>query len=211
VLPKPYKLPHPAMWVAAGSPSTYERAGGLGMGVLGFNVGSVLQLEPHVKAYKAAVADADPVGDFVNDNVMITSTLVCHEDGRRAREIACEMGLGYLQSLVFHKLDTFPRPPEIPAWPELIPEPTMADVDWRIGEGYLICGDPDECAEQLRGYAEVGCDQLVFGTPIDMSWEDARHCLQVFGDEVIPRFDTDPVHSTTRYRDDAAARLGLGD
>lgn len=204
VLPKPYKLPHPAMWVAAGSPSTYEKAGSRGMGVLGFNVGSVLQLQPNVEAYKAAVASADPVGAFVNDNVMITGTLVCHEDGKRAREIACDMGLGYLQSLVFHKLDTFPKPPEIPDWPALIPEPTMDDIDWRISEGYLICGDPDECAEQLQGYADIGCDQLVFGTPLDMAWDDARNCLRLFGDEVIPRFDTDPIHSTTHYRDAAA-------
>jgi hypothetical protein len=29
--------------------------------------------------------------------------------------------------------------------------------------------------------------------------------MELFGREVIPRFDTDPVHSTTRYRQAAAA------
>ena len=33
---------------------------------------------------------------------------------------------------------------------------------------------------------------------------------KLFGDEVIPRFDKDPEHSTSRYRREAAARLGLG-
>jgi hypothetical protein len=32
--------------------------------------------------------------------------------------------------------------------------------------------------------------------------------ISLFGDEVIPRFDTDPEHSTSRYRREAADRLG---
>jgi hypothetical protein len=31
--------------------------------------------------------------------------------------------------------------------------------------------------------------------------------LEVFGDKVIPEFDTDPVHSTTRYRQQAVHRF----
>ena len=31
--------------------------------------------------------------------------------------------------------------------------------------------------------------------------------MELFGQEVIPRFDTDPVHSTTRYREQAALAL----
>ncbi len=32
--------------------------------------------------------------------------------------------------------------------------------------------------------------------------------MELFGREVIPRFDTDPVHSTTRYRQAYADTLG---
>jgi hypothetical protein len=32
--------------------------------------------------------------------------------------------------------------------------------------------------------------------------------MELFGREVIPQFDTDPEHSTTRYRRDAAANSG---
>jgi hypothetical protein len=34
------------------------------------------------------------------------------------------------------------------------------------------------------------------------------HTAELFGREVIPRFDKDPVHSTTRMRE--AARKGAG-
>jgi hypothetical protein len=50
----------------------------------------------------------------------------------------------------------------------------------------------------------------VFGLPLDMPWEAARESVRLFGDHVIPRFDTDPEHSTSRYRAAAAERLGLG-
>jgi hypothetical protein len=33
--------------------------------------------------------------------------------------------------------------------------------------------------------------------------------VALFGDKVIPRFDKDPEHSTSRYRREAAAKLGL--
>src|SRR5437667_3300401 len=69
VLPKPWRLPHPPVWVAAGNPPTYERAARRGLGVLGFNVASVKEMEPMVTAYKDAIGDAEPVTDYVNDNV----------------------------------------------------------------------------------------------------------------------------------------------
>src|SRR5579863_3983892 len=38
VLPKPYSSPHPPMWVAAGNPSTFEKAAHMGLGVLCFTI-----------------------------------------------------------------------------------------------------------------------------------------------------------------------------
>ena len=200
VLPKPYSQPHPPMWVAAGSPSTYERAARMGLGVLGFNVGSADDLRPHVAAYKAAIGDAEPVGAFVHDNVMITGVMICAETSREARELACRSGIGYLQSLVFRYLDTFPRPDLVPRWPQLVPEPTPDDIDWRIEAGLLVCGDPDECAAQIERKLDVGFDQLCFSYPIGLSAAEAIASIELFGGEVLGRFDTDPEHRSTRQR-----------
>ena len=208
VLPKPWIKPHPPLWVAAGNPPTFEKAARLGLGVLAFTTRSISEMAPLIATYKDAIGDAEPVGAYTNDNVMITSGLVCMEDGRRAREVACDMGVSYLQSLVFHYHDTIPMPEGAVAWPEPFPEPTLDDIDWRIESGYLICGDPDECAAQVKAAVDAGIDQLVFGLPLDMPWEAARESVRLFGDHVIPRFDTDPEHSTSRYRAAAAERLG---
>ena len=207
VLPKPWKKPHPPMWVAAGNPPTYAKAARLGLGVLGFNVASIKEMEPMVRAYKDAIGEAEPVGAYANDNVMITNGVVCLEDGKKAREVIEDMGLGRLQSLVYRYHDTFPKPEGVPAWPDVLPDPTPQDVEFRIKEGYVLCGDPDEVLEQVKRYESVGADQLVFGLPIDMPWSAAMETIRLFGEHVIPKMDPDPVHRSTRFRDAAAAQV----
>ena len=204
VLPKPYKKPHPPMWQACGNPPTFELAARKGLGAIGFNFSAAPAMKPMVDAYKNAIAEAEPIADYVNDNVMITNSVVCLEDGQRARQVAAEMGSGRLQSLVFRYHTTFPKPAHVPDWPETLPEPTLDEVNWRIKEGFLLCGDPDEVLEQVRRYEDTGADQVVFGLPIDMPIEAALESVRLFGEHVIPKLDPDPEHRTSRFRDAAA-------
>lgn len=204
VLPKPWKKPHPPLWVAAGNPATFEKAAGLGLGVLAFTTRAIPQMKPLVEVYKSRIKDAEPVGDYVNDNVMITTGMVCLEDGKKAREAVTRMGMSYLQSLVYYYHDTIPMPEGATKWPNGAPEPTLDLVEWQIENGYLVCGSPDECIEQISALDTTGIDQLVFGMPIDLPWEQAVETLQLFGDRVIPEFDKDPVPRTTRAREAAA-------
>lgn len=207
VLPKPYTKPHPPIWVACGSPSTFEKAGKLGLGALCFSLGTPQDFEPLIKIYKDAIKHAEPVGGFVNDNVACVTALVCLEDRQEARRVALNMGSGYHTSLVFKYLDTFPRPAGVPEWPQLIPDPTPAQLEERIASGQRIVGDPEECAEAVQKFVDVGCDQIIFGVlASSQPQETALRSVELFGKEVIPRFDTDPVHRTTRMRERAAAR-----
>ncbi|MFE7315321.1 LLM class flavin-dependent oxidoreductase [Streptomyces sp. NPDC057555] len=208
VLPKPYGGSHPAMWYAAGSPSSYAMAGKKGLGVLGFSVQKVADMEWVVDAYKNAVRDAEPVGDFVNDNVMVTSTAICAPTHQEAVRIAVGGGLNYLQSLLFRYHDTFPRPEGIPQWPELIPDYTEEIVELLIAEELMICGDPDEVLRQCKRWEQAGADQLSFGLPIGVSCEDTMNTIKLIGEHVIPKLDTDPVHRTTRFRRAAGAAAG---
>ncbi len=81
VLPKPYTKPHPPLWVAAGSPGTFELAARQGLGVLCFAFGPPEGFIPLIEKYKKDIKNAEPVGDYVNDNVMITTQMLCLEDG----------------------------------------------------------------------------------------------------------------------------------
>ena len=202
VLPKPYTDPHPPLWIAAGNPSTFEKAARMGVGVLCFAMGAPDMLKGLVEIYKNTIDQAEPVGEYVNNNVMITSQMLCLNDGQKAREISCDMNGSYQNSLVFHYLDTFPKPPFVPDWPELIPEPTLDEMEQRIQANRVIVGTPEECEKAVQGYVDTGADQLVFGQlsstmPIDVAVES----IETFGRELIPVFDKDPVHSTQRQRE----------
>ena len=201
VLPKPYSDPHPPIWVAAGNPSTFEKAAKMGIGVLCFTTGSPEMLAPLVETYKTTIEKAEPVGEYVNNNVMVTSQMLCLEDGQKARDISCNMTSGYQNSLVFHYLDTFPKPPGIPDYPDLIPEPTAEDLEKNIGAGLVCSGTPEEVARAVKGYADIGADQLVFGQlSTTMPIEIALESVETFGKHVLPEYDKDPVHNTQKQR-----------
>ncbi|HZR11929.1 MAG TPA: LLM class flavin-dependent oxidoreductase [Acidimicrobiia bacterium] len=204
VLPKPYGIGHPPIWVACGNPGTFAKAGELGIGAIAFNFEPIYALKGRIEAYKQAIVDCtDPVGQFKNDNVMMTNAVVCLSDREKARTIAKTRGRGYLYSLVCLYHDTMPKPEYAPVWPQPPLDPPATDemLDELIAGGWLLCGTPDEVCEQVDKYQSVGCDQVVFGLPNDgMAHEDVLEMLELFGTKVIPEFDKDPVHSTTHYR-----------
>jgi alkanesulfonate monooxygenase SsuD/methylene tetrahydromethanopterin reductase-like flavin-dependent oxidoreductase (luciferase family) len=201
VLPKPYAKPHPPMWVAAGNPATFEKAARMGLGVLCFTIGGIETVKPLIELYKTEIENAEPVGDYVNDNIMVTTQLLCLEDGARVRRLATDMGMGYHRSLLLRYLDTFPRPAGVPEWPEILPDPTLDQIDAAIATGATPYGTPDEVASAIRKYADAGVDQVVFGLlSSTMDRELATETIETFGKHVLPQFDTDPVHRTTRQR-----------
>lgn len=201
IFPKPYGKAHPAMWYAAGSPASYAMAARKGLGVLGFSVQKVSDMAWVLDQYKTAIQEAKAIGAFVNDNVMVTSTAICAETHDKAVEIAVNANMNRFQSLVFRYHDTFPRPEAIPQWPEILPEYNAEIIELLIAEELLICGDPSEVLQQCKRWEQAGADQLSFGLPTGVSYEDTMTTVKLIGEHVIPQIDTDPVHRTTRFRD----------
>ncbi|MHB8439508.1 MAG: LLM class flavin-dependent oxidoreductase [Acidimicrobiales bacterium] len=207
VLPKPYTDPHPPLWVAAGSPSTFELAARQGLGVLCFAFGKPEGFIPLIEKYKKDIENAEPVGGYVNNNVMITTQMLCLEDGGRARRTMLDIDVGYYLSLVFRYLDTFPRPPGIPEWPATIPDSTPEQLEAQIKGRQIAVGDPEEVAATIKRFADTGADQLSFGMlSSSMPIEICEEAVATFGKHVLPQFDTDPVHSTTRQRNAQISR-----
>jgi alkanesulfonate monooxygenase SsuD/methylene tetrahydromethanopterin reductase-like flavin-dependent oxidoreductase (luciferase family) len=202
VLPKPYSSPHPPIWMAAGSPSTFDLAAELGVGVLCFGFSTPDQLTPLVARYKEKIDDCTtPVGGFVNNNVMITTQMICMEDGAKARAAFMDSETNYHLSLVFRYLDTFPKPPGLPEWPEIIPAMDADMLDAVIASGSIAVGTPDEVSKAIENYAMTGADQLSFGMlSTSMSRETCEEAVETFGTHVLKNFDKDPQHSTTTQR-----------
>jgi alkanesulfonate monooxygenase SsuD/methylene tetrahydromethanopterin reductase-like flavin-dependent oxidoreductase (luciferase family) len=211
VLPKPYGKGHPPIWVACGNPGTFARAGELGIGAIAFNFEPVYSLKGRIDAYKEAIVDCtEPIGQFKNDNVMMTNGVVCMADRAHARDIVKRAGRGYLYTMVCMYHDTIPKPDYAPVWPTppFPPPATDEQIDELIKAGWLLCGTPDEVCEQVERYQTVGCDQVVFGMPNDsVQHDEVLEIIEMFGTKVIPEFDPDPVHSTTRYRETARPKF----
>ena len=209
IVPKPFGPGHPPIWVACGNTPTFTKAANLGIGAIAFSFEPVPTLKPHVDAYKEAIAACtDPVGQYVNDNIMITSAVFCFEDRAKARRLAAERLGAYGVSMVNLYHDTMPKSPDAIVWPGTVSSigdligtgDVDAVLDHLIERGHLLVGTPDEVATQLEKLTTVGFDQLVFGMPQDFFPDEVMEVLELFGDEVIPQFDTDPVHSTDRFR-----------
>ena len=203
VLPKPYGAGHPPIWMACGNPPSFDRAGQLGIGAIAFNFEPIFDMQGRVDAYKEAIAACDePLGQFMNDNIMMTNAVICLEDRDEARRIALGEGRGYQYTMVALYHDTMPKKPGASTWPaqpQRIPDEDV--LDQVIEAGMMLCGNPEEVAEQVERYQAVGTDQVVFGMPADgMAHEQVLECIELFGSRVIPEYDRDPVHSTTRYR-----------
>ena len=214
ILPKPHGKGHPPIWVACGNPPTFARAGELGIGAIAFNFEPIFNLRGRINAYKEAIETCtEPLGQYMNNNVMMTNAVICLGDRKRARALAID-GLGsYLVTMVNLYHDTMPQSPDAIVWPkapisirDVAGNDPEGFLDSLIAGGYLLCGTPDEVTEQVKKYQTVGCDQLVFGLPSSMEHEEVLEMLEVFGQHVIPEFDTDPVHSTTRYRQNAVPK-----
>ena len=209
VLPKPYGKGHPPLWVGCGNPGTFTKAGELGIGAIAFNFEPIYNLKGRIDAYKEGIANCtETLGQYMNDNVMMTNAVVCLADRDRAREIAMSSGRGYLNTMVNMYHDTMPPQKNAVYWPNAPHRiPDEATLDMLIEGGYLLCGSPDEVNEQISKYQEVGCDQLVFGIPNEgFEHEEVLEMIELFGSKVIPNFDKDPVHSTTRYREQAVRK-----
>jgi hypothetical protein len=75
-----------------------------------------------------------------------------------------------------------------------------------VQDGAVLIGSPEECEKACQKWVDTGADQLTFGMlSTTMPVEVAIEAVETFGRTVLPVYDKDPVHSTTRQRE---AQLG---
>lgn len=90
VLPKTFQQPHPRMYLACTQPESFKMAGEMGLGVLSSASYATNILTEHVKTYREAVKNCDPVGAFVNDFWGNNVHSFCGENNQEARELAAD-------------------------------------------------------------------------------------------------------------------------
>ena len=163
VFPKPLR-PRAPGHVGGGrvSPPTFAEAGELGLGAFCFTARHAAARSPRwSQSYKDAIANATPVGDYVNDNIMGVTNMLCMEDREKAFEVAVNMGMNYYTSLA----DPLARQhPEARGLPGVARPDPRADRSSRSrrrpSSACVVVGDPDDCAKAMQHWVDIGVDQL---------------------------------------------------
>jgi alkanesulfonate monooxygenase SsuD/methylene tetrahydromethanopterin reductase-like flavin-dependent oxidoreductase (luciferase family) len=211
IVPKPLQKPHPPIWMAATSPTSWEIAGRNGIGILGLTIFvSVPQLQDRVRAYKEALKKAKPVGKFVNDRVGAFTIVHVAETKQQAIDNGgADAAINYLL-YAFRILGGFTDPNrgmqreyadlEIKSTPyrDLISkeypiivkmqknECTFEDLD---AEDMVIVGDVDHVCRKVERYKKAGLDHFISLMQADRIPHDkVMRSIELFAKEVMPRF-----------------------
>lgn len=194
VIPKPVQKPHPPMWTACSQPTSFKRAGELGLGVLCFNFAGHEALIERIAMYKEGLKNVKPVGSFVNKQVAALCMVHCGEDDAEAKEIGCREGMWFVT-----KANELYRPwqDQGVAVPDSYKFAVSAVEDGRVDmtaedhmkSGAFAMGGPERVIEVMKGYEAAGVDQVLcmmeFGS---MPHEKIMDSIKTFAKHVIPAF-----------------------
>ena len=90
VLPRVFQKPHPRMYLACTQTESFRLAAQKGIGVLSSSSYAVDILAGHVKVYRDAIKDAEPVGAFVTEYWGNNVHAFCGKDDQEAKELCAE-------------------------------------------------------------------------------------------------------------------------
>jgi alkanesulfonate monooxygenase SsuD/methylene tetrahydromethanopterin reductase-like flavin-dependent oxidoreductase (luciferase family) len=196
VVPKPVQKPHPPLWLAGTNPDTFAKAGRHGLGILGFVTATPEEVAPRVAAYKEAVRDPEPVGEFVNDQVAVLLQTYCaptREEALaiaapaidRTAELAAELFLPWADKAVQERSTSYRYLAEQSRAGAEGPE----SVEERARKGVLAIGTPDDIVEIIRRYESMGVDQVMTWVQFGgLAHDKIMQSLKLIGEQVLPKF-----------------------
>jgi alkanesulfonate monooxygenase SsuD/methylene tetrahydromethanopterin reductase-like flavin-dependent oxidoreductase (luciferase family) len=209
LVPKPVQYPHPPIFYTATSIESCESAGKRGLGlIVNDNWYGWDYTQQMVNAYKAAVANAQPVpGSYVNNSIAYAVfTAHCAETNEKARQEASRVAEDFITYCINLYSKIAPTSPGY-AYIENIKAITnhKSDLDFIMDKTpSTMVGDPDYFIKQIKRLQALGFDEVRFrldGLPHDQIMKS----IELIGKYVIPEFkspgrivpDKRPVVETT--------------
>ncbi len=196
VVPKPVQSPHPPLWGATSSAESHEIVGRKGLGLLSFSVAVPPEaLTKRIGRYRGAIADAVPVGKFVNERVGTFCQAHCAETMTQAYDDAREPFPWYIQT-------SLEQIAGLGAWQDgnnlgsyeyatkMLDGLQLDELtfDYLTQNETVMCGDPDHCLEMCRRYEAVGIDLLLLLVQShDIPHEKVMRSIELIGTEVMPQ------------------------
>jgi alkanesulfonate monooxygenase SsuD/methylene tetrahydromethanopterin reductase-like flavin-dependent oxidoreductase (luciferase family)/putative sterol carrier protein len=208
ILPKPNQKPHPPLWVACSRRETILVAGRKGLGALTFAFVEPDEAKPWVDEYYGLIASEQcvPAGFAVNPNIAIVLPMMCHKDEQTAIDRGIDGGHFFRYSLAHYYVFGEHNPGITNVWEEFQERRSQYGLDREIvkpddaplsvnllqqGTGSMrgAIGTPEQIAELIRRYEEVGVDQVIFVMQAgDNKHEHICESIELFGKKVLPEF-----------------------
>ncbi len=208
VVPKPLQKPHPPLWLACGRRETIHLAAAKGMGALAFSFLEPREAKFWVDDYAATILSQAcvPAGFAVNPSLAIVLPMMCHHDEATAIDRGLDGGHFFGFSLAHYYIFGNHQPGKTHLWEEFLEKRSMFGFDRAIAAktgaelgaqmmeqelGSLrgAIGTPQQIRTLLRGYEEVGIDQVIFVSQAGRNrHEHICESLELFAREVMPEF-----------------------
>ena len=189
-LPRPTQTPRPPFWVAAlSTPSSFERAGRLGHGVMAIPMAGGMMADL-IGTYREAWRAAGHPGI---GRVMLAFHMFCDESEERAADVARAPLNAYLKSLVDAASDWTggSSSADYPNYDKIIAGLAKETFESQREKGAAWVGAPDRLVDQIKDYDksvggfEIASLQVNFNM---LSRADADASVRLFAEKVIPRF-----------------------
>jgi alkanesulfonate monooxygenase SsuD/methylene tetrahydromethanopterin reductase-like flavin-dependent oxidoreductase (luciferase family) len=213
VIPRPLQAPHPPLWCASTGPEAHELAGRKGLGLLSLTMLVPLEeLQSRIALYRSGIAEAEPVGKFVNDRAGTFTLVHCAETTKEAQATAAEAFVWYIKSALVILTSVARQIPavnpsdggtgagkeDIGAYEYLRGfldfDPDLITMDYLTSNNLVIAGDPDHCIERVKAYQEVGVDLFLPMMQLhDIPHDKVLRSIELFGEHVMPAFQQDSV------------------
>ena len=206
VIPKPIQKPHPPLWMACTQEDTFRLAGKLGLGCLVNTLGGMDKTRGLVNAYFEAIENPNPVGHFINKQVVASTIGFCDEDGGKARNKGSAVASWYLNqsrqrfTLEWAGVDPNAVPDEYKFYmqggavrgggpsadPQQQKPPNQEEL--LAGGGYCV-GNPDDCIRVIEEFEAMGVNEIM---PIfqagHATHKEVLNSIRLFGKYIIPHF-----------------------
>ena len=191
VLPKPLQKPHPPMWMACTNRDTIKVAASLGLGALAFSFLDPEEAKHWAEIYYGIIKSEQcvPLGHRVNANIAMVSAFSIHADRQEAIRRGQE-GFEFFGYAINALVAQDVRPGRSQLFSDFQKKRASGNIE--LGRDLNSApgiGTPQELAQHIRNFEDVGIDQVIFLQQAGNN-KNADICasLELFAKDVLPEF-----------------------
>jgi alkanesulfonate monooxygenase SsuD/methylene tetrahydromethanopterin reductase-like flavin-dependent oxidoreductase (luciferase family) len=192
IRPKPVQKPHPPMFAACSDPERAPAIGKLGLGALNLATYHDELLGKHVRAYRDAVCESQPVGGQATNHFACTPAALVLKDDYKACCAGLRGATFFMQAMLHYYGHDRPVG-RVAASRDCLPDDQIRAFRQRRNtprsQLSSVIGDPAAARESVQRFVDVGVDEIILvmqtgTTPHELTMESIR----TFGEDVMPFF-----------------------